>query len=242
MTGVTTVAADPAASEPPPARRGRNRTLLLATAAAVLLVVLAGWIVAFSPVLGARTVRVTGTRTVTAEQVRTAAAIKSGTPLVRLDTAAVARRVGALPAVASVRVTTHYPATVIITVVERVALGYVQAGARFVLVDRTGDQFRTVRTPPRGLPLFAVPAGGQAKATGQAVCTVAAALSPQLRAQVASIQAFDPTAITLLMTDQRVVRWGSAERSAEKALILPTLLRQPGSQFDLTNPDQPFSR
>jgi cell division protein FtsQ len=242
VSGATAVAAGPTAAQPPPSRWGRNRTLLLATAAAVLLAVLAGWVVAFSPLLGARTVRVTGARTVPAEQVRAAAAIKSGTPLVRLDTAAVARRVGALPEVASVRVATHYPATVVITVVERVALGYVQAGTRYVLVDGTGDQFRTVRTQPRGLPLFAVPAGVQAKATGQAVSSVAAALSPQLRARVASIQAFDPTAITLLMTDRRVVRWGSAERSAEKALILPTLLGQPGSQFDLTNPDQPFSR
>jgi cell division protein FtsQ len=71
---------------------------------------------------------------------------------------------------------------------------------------------------------------------------VAGALSRTLRAQVASIQAFDPTAITLLLNDRRVVRWGSADRNDEKAKILPTLLAQPGSQFDLTNPDQPFAR
>ena len=99
-----------------------------------------------------------------------------------------------------------------------------------------------VFTRRRGLPLLAVSPGADAKATAQAVAEVAASLTPQLLARVASIQAFDPTAITLLLTDQRVVRWGSADRSADKARILPTLLAQPGSTFDLTDPDQPFSR
>jgi cell division protein FtsQ len=226
--------------EPP--RGTRNRSLIIAAAVIVLVAALVVWVVAFSPLLGVKTITVRGAHIASVAQVRAAAAINSGTPLVRLDTAAVARRVGSLPTVASVAVHTSYPSTVTITVVERVALGYVQSGEKFVLVDKTGDQFRTVSRAPRGLPLFAVPSGPQAKATGEAMSSVAAALTPQLRARVASIQGFDPTAITLLLTDRRVVRWGSAERSAEKAQILPTLLAQPGSQFDLTNPDQPFSR
>jgi cell division protein FtsQ len=83
-----------------------------------------------------------------------------------------------------------------------------------------------------------VPAGPNAMATGHAVATVAAALAPASLAHVASVQAFDPTAITLLLADQRVVRWGSAARSPDKARILPVLLRQPGTTFDVTNPDQ----
>ena len=63
-----------------------------------------------------------------------------------------------------------------------------------------------------------------------------------MRARIASIQALDPNAITLLMHNGRVVRWGSADRSADKARILPALLHQPGSQIDVTDPDQPFLR
>jgi cell division protein FtsQ len=111
-----------------------------------------------------------------------------------------------------------------------------------VLVDKTGDQVRSLPVKPRGLPQFAIPGGANAKATGRAVATVAAALTPRLLAKVASIQAFDPTAITVLLDDRRVVRWGSAERSAGKARILPTLLKQPGTTFDLTNPDQVVTR
>jgi cell division protein FtsQ len=217
---------------------GRNRSLIIVAVLAVLVVALATWIVAFSPMLGVNTVTVQGNRQVSAAQVRDAATIKHGTPLVRLDTAAVMRRVESLPQVASATVRTDYPSTVVITITERVAVGYLTAGKRFMLVDKTGDQYRTVATKPKLLPLFVVPAGPNAKATGEAVATAAASLTKALLAKVDSVQAFDPTAITLLLADHRVVRWGSADRSADKARILPVLLRQPGTQFDVTNPDQ----
>ena len=219
-----------------------NRALIAVSTVAVLTVALVVWIVAVSPILGAKTVTVHGTRTLTSAQVRVAAAIKHGTPLVRLDTAAVARRVESLPDVASATVRTDYPTGVIITVTERVAVGYLAVGGHYVLVDETGEQYRTVQGKPGALPLFAVPAGANAKAAGRAVATVAASLTPTLLARVASVQAFDPSAITLLLADRRVVRWGSADRSADKARILPILLMQPGTQFDVTNPDQVVTR
>ncbi len=47
-------------------------------AAAVLVVALLVWLMAFSSVLGVRTVNVVGTRVLTAEQVRSAAGIRPG--------------------------------------------------------------------------------------------------------------------------------------------------------------------
>jgi cell division protein FtsQ len=131
---------------------------------------------------------------------------------------------------------------VVITVSERVAVGVVQTGGSYLLVDRTGDQFRRAGRRPAHLPLFVIPKGAGARETGGAVATVAAALTPRIRARIASIQALDAQAITLLMTNGRVVRWGSADRSAQKARILPALLRQNADQFDVTDPDQPFTR
>jgi cell division protein FtsQ len=87
-----------------------------------------------------------------------------------------------------------------------------------------------------------VPAGTDARTTGGAVATVASALSASLLKRVRSIEALDPRAITLVLHNDRVVRWGSASRSADKARVLPILLNQHGSQFDVTDPDQPFSR
>ena len=212
--------------------------MLWVAAGAVALCVAMVWLVAFSPVLGVRTVTVRGTHLLSAGQVRSAAAVPSGSPLIRLDTGGVARRLERLPEVASASVRVSYPNSVVITVVERAAVGYVASGGRFVLVDRTGDQFRTVTAKPRGLPLFDVPGGAAGAATGRAVADVAAALPDSVRRRRGSIQALDPTSITLQLTDSRVIRWGSDERNADKARILPALLTQSGSQFDITDPDQ----
>ena len=118
----------------------------------------------------------------------------------------------------------------------------VRAGNDYQLVDRTGERFRTVSTRPPHLPLFVLPSGDAARSTAASVASVANALSSRIRARVDSIQALDPTAITLLLNNGRVVRWGSAERSAQKARILPALLKRSGSQFDVTDPDLPFTR
>lgn len=221
--------------------RGATRSLIVA-GAVVLVVAVLIWLVAFSSVFGVKTVTVRGTHTLTADQVRAVAKIADGTPLVRLDKAGVERRLESLPDLASATIGTSFPSTVVITVTERVAIGYVKQGGGFALVDRTGDQFRTTGSAPRNLPLFVVPSGSDSRTTGGAVATVASALPSDIRAKVNSIQALDPESITLLLTDQRVVQWGSADRSADKARILPALLERPGSQFDVTDPDQPFAR
>ncbi len=220
-----------------------HRKLILGTIAAVLVAAIGVWLVAFSSVFGVRTVDVRGVHELTAAQVRSVAHVAGGTPLVRLDTDAIRTRVEALPDVASVQVTTSFPSTVTITVTERTAVGVVASSAGgFMLVDRTGDQFRHVRGRPKHLPLFVVPNGTDARTTGGAVATVASALPARVRARISSIQALDPNAITLLMKNGRVVRWGSATRSDDKARILPALLQQQGSQIDVTDPDQPFLR
>jgi cell division protein FtsQ len=233
------------AEEPPSGEStavARHRALIVVSLVTVLVAAIATWVVAVSPVLGANTIAVRGNDHLTAARVIAAADIDRGTPLVRLDTGAVTRRVEAMRDVADATVRSDYPSSVIITITERTAVGFVVAGKRYVLVDKTGDQFRSLPTRPSGLPQFAIAGGTEARATGRAVAVVAAALTPKLLAKVASIQAFDPTAITLLLHDRRVVRWGSAERSTGKARILPVLLKQPGTTFDLTNPDQVVAR
>lgn len=237
-TATWTPSLDPA----PPRRR-----YPIVIAGAVALVLIAVWIVAFSSVLGVRTVTVSGTKAVTVAQVETAAAIKSGTPLIRLDTGAVRKRVEAVAGVASASVSVSYPSTVHIRVSERVAVGYIAApgGGAFTLVDRTGVQYENVDAAPTGLPRFALPAGSTstaAEATGRAVTVVAAALSPAVRAQLNQISADTPQAITLTLRDGRTVAWGSADRSPQKAALLPALLGQPGTHFDVTNPDLVVAR
>lgn len=220
-----------------------HRKLILAGIALVVVAVIAVWLIAFSSVFGVSRVEVRGEHTLSAKQVLAIAQVPDGEPLVRLDTDAIRARVEAMPGVRSATVTTSFPSTVTITITERVALGVVRAPTGgFMLVDRTGDQFHHVPQRPKHLPLFVVPKGDVSRTTGGAVATVAGALPTSVLTHVASIQALDPTAITLLMRSGRVVRWGDATRSADKARILPALFRRPGSQIDVTDPDQPFLR
>jgi cell division protein FtsQ len=215
---------------------------VVASAIALITILFAVWLLAFSPVFGVRSVTVRGTHLLTARQVEDAAHISHGTPLLRLNEAAITRRVEQLPEIGSAQVTTSFPSTVTITITERIPVGYVKQGNGYALVDHTGDQYRTTSTRPAKLPLFVVPSGADARTSGSALATVAAALPERIRAKTASIQALNPQAITLVLKDQRVVQWGSADRSAEKARVLAALLPHADQQIDVTDPDQPFTR
>ena len=222
--------------------RRSHRKLIIG---AVIVAVLAGfatWLVGFSSVFGVHTVVVTGERRLTEQQVLAAAEVGSGTPLLQLDTAAIRSRVEALPDIASATVTTSFPSTVRISVTERVPVGVVKRGGQYALVDRTGDQFRTTKARPEQLPLLVVPQGTDARTTGGAVATIAAALPTRLLARIESVQALDPRAITLVLHDGRVVQWGDADRSGLKAKVLLALVSRPSTQIDVSDPEQPVTR
>ncbi|HEX8095152.1 cell division protein FtsQ/DivIB [Jatrophihabitans sp.] len=208
--------------------------------AAVLVLALLAWLVAFSSVLGVRTVNVVGARTVTAEQLRAAAGIRAGTPLARLDLGAISSRVGAVAPVRTVTVSRSYPASVTIRITERVAIGYRPVdGGQAQLVDGDNVAFRTVRSAPAGLPRLLVPASG---ASSAAAAAVAAALPGKILKSLSSISAPSAESVTLTLRDGRIVLWGGVDRSADKARLLTALLGQPGRYFDLSDPSAVTSR
>ncbi len=240
-------AAAPAPGGPAPSRpRGWwIRRVLVSLAVLVVLGLVVTWLVAFSPLLGASTVQVTGTSTLTTADVRAAAGIGKGTPLVRLDTQAVARRVEALPQVASARVDVVYPSTVTVTVVERVPVLRLVSPTRYV--DATGDVYLE---PPAAA---ALPPGLPATTATGANLAIAAAVAGEipLAARKALVGRIDvaphgpgvaPT-ITLVLIDGRTVIWGDPSRGAEKGALVGTLLTPsatpvPGTTIDVSSPDQ----
>ena len=209
---------------------------------AVVLALLV-WLVAFSSVLGVRTVNVEGARTLTPEQVRAAAGIRAGAPLARLDLDAVDHRLSAVAPIRTVSVSRSYPATVTIRITERVPIGYRpvggQAGGEVVLVDPDNVAFRTVNSAPRGLPRLVVPASG---APSDAAAAVAGALPATILKSLGSISAPSQESVTLTLRDGRIVLWGGTDRSADKARLLTALLGQPGRYFDLSDPGAVTSR
>ena len=213
------------------------RALLWALALTVASAVL-GLILYFTPAMSARSIVVVGTGLVTREEVVDVAAVRPGTPLLQVDTDAVANRVAGIRRVASARVQREYPSTVRITIVERIPVVVKDFPDGPHLFDRDGVDFATAAPPP-GLAYIEVDNPGPADPSTRAALEVMTALRPEVVAQVSRIAAPSPSAITLTLTDGRWVVWGTDERTAEKAEKLAALLTQPGRVYDVSSPDLP---
>lgn len=201
---------------------------------AMLVVTVVVCTVWFTPALGVREVEVRGNANLTGEEVRVAAAIEPGTPLVRLDVDAVAARVRELPRVAGVEVERVVPGTVRLTVDEREPVAVIMAPEGAHLVDVTGKDYATVVQPPDGLPeLTASP-----DAVVAAV-TVLTQVPASLREDVLSVAADSPSDIRLTLSGSREVRWGSPADTPRKAAVLDVLMTRKGTVFDVSSPELP---
>jgi cell division protein FtsQ len=190
-------------------------------------------------VLGVRSVDVAGVRGLTVAQVETAADIRNGTPMLRLDTVGIITRVARLPRVAGVDVSREWPSTVRIDVTERDPVGVVPESDGVHLVDSTGLDYATVTTAPAGLPKIQLPLIAVTDPRTQAVVRVLVALPSQLRTQVASVAAATPGNVMLTLAGGKRIRWGSADDSARKAAVLAALMTRPGTLYDVSSPDLP---
>lgn len=117
---------------------GRRRLKRLLLLVFVAVAALAAVLVLRSPVFDVDEVVVTGTSHLPADEIRAAAGIDQGTPLLLADLGAAAADIEALPWVAAAEVTRDLPGRVEIAVREREAVAVVSGGAAAVLVDVAG--------------------------------------------------------------------------------------------------------
>jgi cell division protein FtsQ len=220
--------------------RGTVRGLkaLMWSALVSVVVVGLGLLLYFTPIMAARNVVVTGLGAVTQEEVAASAAVQPGTPLLQVDTDAVADRVAAIRRVATARVQRQYPSTLRITVVERVPVVVKDYPDGPHLFDRDGVDF-AIAPPPPGVPYLDAENPGPSDPPTRAALQVMTSLRPEVAAQVARIAAPSVAAITMQLTDGREVVWGTTDRTEEKALKLGALLTQPGRTYDVSSPDLP---
>lgn len=203
-----------------------------------------GWVLLGSPLFDARSVQVVGTKELPSDVVRTVAAVPLGTPMLRLDTDAIERRVAAVSRVASVQVHCDLDGTVEIAVTERIPVAVVHRGGGAHLVDATGTDYATVPAAPPGLPELEVPRVGPRDATTAAALTVLTGMPGWLRVQVRSVSAGSPADVELRLDNgpagtSRHVRWGDAGQTDRKAAVLGPLLTQPGKIYDVSSPALP---
>lgn len=222
----------------PPRRVIRGLKLLMWTALLSVVVVGLGLVLYFTPVMSVRETVITGLSVLTEDEVGAAAAVPAGTPLLQVDTDAVAERVATLRRVASARVQREYPSTLRITVVERVPLVVKDFPDGPHLYDKDGVDFFT-GPPPPGLAYLDTDTPGPKDPATKAALQVLTSLPPEVAGQVSRIAAPSVAAITLTLVDGRTVVWGTNDRTEEKALKLAALLTQPGHTYDVSSPDLP---
>ncbi|MDT7847616.1 cell division protein FtsQ/DivIB [Streptomyces justiciae] len=245
-------------SVPPPARRPRlprPRTIIVLAVALVLLGAGGVWALYGSQWLRVERVSVSGTGVLTPAQVREAADVPLGSPLISVDTDAIeARLLRKLPRIDSVDVTRSWPHGIGLKVVERTPVLIVEKGGKFVEVDDDGVRFATVSRAPKGIPALelTLAESGSASASlrrfgDDRLVREAVRVAGDIPAAVArttrtvKVRSYDD--ISLELSDGRTVAWGSGEKGAAKARTLTALLKAApdARHFDVSVPTAPAS-
>ncbi|GAB2749928.1 hypothetical protein GCM10027039_04650 [Terrabacter koreensis] len=228
------------------AARRRPRLVAGVLVGLVLVAGFVAWLGWFSGVLIASKVEVTGVSAAGAAQVRSVAAVPLGGPIMRVDTDEVARRLVEGKAWSGVAVSRSLPDTIHIDVNPRVAVLAVRNPRGQVdVVDRDGFAFRTVSTPPAGVPLVSAGSDQVTKAGVTAALQALGSLEAAVRADVSgvSLSSADQVSFTVQSGERRkTVVWGGAGDGERKAKLVKILMAEPGSTIDVSVPSSPVTR
>ncbi|UDY22485.1 cell division protein FtsQ/DivIB [Nocardioides sp. Kera G14] len=226
-------------------RQWRRRWLqwkpLVIVVGVLAVAAVAVWLVWFSSVLAVKSVVVTGTSAISQRDVRDAAAIESGSPLVSVGLDKVHDRVAALAAVESVTVTRRWPDQVVIAVTERTPIAVIDLGGRLRGLDKDGVVFLSYKKAPANLPKVVSPAGTDARALREAA-QVVRSLPPELAKITDHVEVATVDEVSLALTKDRTVQWGSSADSEQKAEVLAALLKHPAKVYDVSVPGQPTTK
>jgi cell division protein FtsQ len=237
---MTDTAVQPAVDRPThrePRLRPRRWPWVLALVLVLGLAGAAYYVVRWTSVLGLRQVVVAGASGDLAERVRDAVDLSTGTPLITVDTAAVVAEVkAAVPEVETATAIRKWPDTVVVTVTERTAVAATQANGEWWLLDRFGLPYLQVDAKPAKLLAveLATP-GPQDRATLGAIAVIRS-LPAGVAGKVQTVVARSAFKITLKLTDGRTVIWGDDSQVKAKATVLPVILEQPGTVYDISDP------
>jgi cell division protein FtsQ len=221
------------APTPPTARpvpSARRRRLLVAGLVVVALATVA-WMVSRSPLLDVDRVLVRGNQHSTVDEVMEAGELSRGEPLVWLDLERARAGIEALPWVRAARVERAWPDAVRVTLEERRAVAWADAGdGRALVVDPSGRVLAIEAQPPSGLPqlldvLPAVAVGGSiAPSTG---ARVAGALEGIVQASTRGIATAPDGRVTLQTASGQEIRLGRPTHLDDKVRAAVAVLGAP---------------
>jgi cell division protein FtsQ len=231
--------------------RRRTAVLLLAVLA-VLLGGFGAWALYGSNWLRIERVSVhwqQGPRELTEEQIIEAASVPVGSPMASLDKGAVRDRLlERLPRLESVEVVRGWPHGVTLKVTEREPELLVPRSGGYTQVDDDGVAFAETRSRLPGVPVLEMALEDSPsrhrfdeERVLRHVAAMAAELPAELRDQVRLIRVTSYDALTLQLTGDRTVRWGSPEDTRAKAEALARVMDAAGeaAYFDVSVPSAP---
>lgn len=225
-----------------PGRRRRDpwRTAFFVTAAAGLIGG-AAWALLGPALLVVRQVEVTGaTRMVPKSSVLAAAAIRTGSPLITVDTAAAAGRIERITQVETAKVSRAWPDGIVIWIRQRTPVFAIATPSGYQVLDEHGVVLSISPERPRGLPLLLRQPSQAGRLRGDpavlAAGEVMRALPASLRREVLTVRAADPATVMLGLRGGITVSWGGADRATEKVGELRLLRHTKATCYDVSDP------
>ncbi len=205
-------------------------------------------VVNFTGVFDVTGVQATGVDRPTQELMIAAADITEGTPLARVNTSQVAESVKReVPAVSSVTVQRRWPHSIVIKATPRTVAANVTVDGLVRWADQTGFVFGAVNQPRKAAPSiivrprFGTDTSARQRAIAEALI-VARALPAPVKAKLARIEFRSQDDIVIATTSGRTIRWGSADDSDRKAVVLAALLGRKAKVYDVRTPDLPTTK
>ena len=205
--------------------RQRRRRLMWAGVAASLLLLIAGTFgAAYSPLFAVEDITVVGAERLDAAEVEEALGGQVGTPLPLVDESAIKAALVGFPLVETYTLEARPPHGLVVRIVERTPIGYIESAAGFTLVDAAGVGLATTAEPGSDAPVVRVE-GGVDDDAFDAAGRVIRSLPESLRPLVTVVTAASPNDVRLHLGETGTdIVWGSAADSADKALALEKVM------------------
>ncbi|WAU80186.1 FtsQ-type POTRA domain-containing protein [Streptomyces sp. Qhu-G9] len=230
------------------------RALIISAVCLALLAAGGIWVLYGSQWTRVERVSASGTRVLTPDQVVEAADVRVGSPLISVDTDEIeARLLRKLPRIDSVDVARSWPHGIGLKVTERTPVLIAEntgKGGKYVEVDAKGVRYATVSRPPQGVPALELTVSGSAslrrfgsdRLMREAVLVARSLPAAVARAtRVVKVRSYD--SISLELSGDRTVAWGSGEKGRAKAHTLTALMKASpeARHFDVSVPTAPAS-
>lgn len=205
---------------------------------AVLLLVGGSVAAAYSPLFAVQKITVDGATSLDPAVIEAALGDQLGTPLALVDSSKVKAALLAFPLIETYALEARPPHDLTVRIVERTPVGVVRSEAGYTLVDAAGVALSTTSDQPAGQPVIDVE-GGVDSAAFRSAGLVVRSLPSDVRAALTGIRATTADDVTLTLSSGLTVVWGSAEKSALKAIVLSkTMAAKPdAASIDVTSPE-----